>query len=109
MLTAITLRKWCLEKHKAQFICFQLSFLQVYIGRLLEAFKNPSVVSDGKMMVSEWVMVKLSFVSFIMDGQWLVQILPALSNTGIASKLNFSKVKLAFCRENSVTLFGEEI
>jgi len=50
-----------------------------------------------------------------MHGQLLVQLLPALSDTGIASKLdldtklNVHEVKLVFCREISVTLSGKEI
>lgn len=103
----LSLRKWCLEKHKS-LIWFlpTVFFLQVYIGRPLGVFKNPSVVCS---LNEEWVMVKLSCVNCIMDGQLLVQILPALPNTGIASKLNLRKVELAFCRGNSVMLSGKEI
>lgn len=40
-----------------------------------------------------------------MDEQLLVQILPARSDTEIASKLKLDKGKLDFCRENSVTFW----
>lgn len=51
----------------------------------------------------------LCFVSFTVDGQLVVQVLPGLCDTEIASELNLDKMKLAFCRENSVMLSGKEI
>lgn len=96
----LSLRKWCLEKHKAQFSGFQLS-LFASVCRETGVFKNPSVVCS---LSKEWAMVKLSFVKLCYGGTN-----SANSDTGIASKLNLGKVKLAFCRENSVKLPGEEI
>lgn len=49
-------------------------------------------------------MVKLPFINLYYGGAN-----SANSDTGVASKLNLANVKLVFCRENSVTLSGEEI
>lgn len=56
-------------------------------------------MSDGKTFLCD----------FIMDGQLSVQVQPALSDTGAASKLHLDKSKLTFCREKGVTLSGKEI
>lgn len=56
-------------------------------------------MSDGKTFLC----------NLIIDGQLSVQVQPALSDTGAASKLNLDKSNLIFCREKGVTLSGKEI
>lgn len=62
----LSLRKWCLEKHKTNWVPSNYHFLQMYTGTLLETLKDPSgfclfCFFFFFSLNKEWVRAELSF------------------------------------------------